>query len=126
MGDGDETAQIVNKTVGSNRQQHEIIVGSQNIGSPLLYQIGSRGQNPLHIFRHRGDWRGMPPVALFRSGKLACWARLGERTYRDDDFLRGLWEYPWGFEPPLGAMAQRMPGNEDKWGTLQQDGVSNE
>ena len=47
-----ETERIANGTVGSNRQQHEIIGGSQDIGPPLLYQTGSRGQGLLHILRH--------------------------------------------------------------------------
>jgi hypothetical protein len=48
-----ETVQIEAGTTGRNRQQQEIIGGSQNIGSPLLYPIGFRGQGQLHKVLHR-------------------------------------------------------------------------
>ena len=47
-----ETAKTGSGAVGSSRQQLKIIGGSQNIGSPLSYLIGFRGQGLLHILLH--------------------------------------------------------------------------
>ena len=47
-----ESAMQVLEVTGNNRQEHESIGGSQNIGSPLSYPIGFRRQGLLHILLH--------------------------------------------------------------------------
>jgi len=56
-----ETTQIGSEAVGSSRQQLETIGGSQNIGSPLSYLIGFRGQGLLHILLHSQGGGGPRP-----------------------------------------------------------------